>query len=94
VERCCLNRDRGAALLVGKGNPLGIQGLTDIARTSARIALANTAEEAARARYHLSQTNQASRNSSGSFAIFAAILRASSLLSSLAAERRPGSSSK
>jgi hypothetical protein len=51
VERCCLNRDRGAALLVGKGNPLGIQGLTDIARTSARIALANTAEEAARARY-------------------------------------------
>jgi hypothetical protein len=31
------------------------------------------------------------RNNSGSLAIFAAILRASSLLSNLAAERRPGS---
>jgi hypothetical protein len=31
-------------------------------------------------------------NSSGSLAIFAAILRASSLVSHLAAERRPGSS--
>jgi hypothetical protein len=31
-------------------------------------------------------------NSSGSLAIFAAIRRASSLVSSLAAERRPGSS--
>jgi hypothetical protein len=38
--------------------------------------------------------NQGLRNSSGSLAIFAAILRASSLLSNLAAERRPGSSSK
>jgi hypothetical protein len=34
------------------------------------------------------------RKSSGNFAMFAAILRASSLLSSLAADRRPGSSSK
>jgi hypothetical protein len=34
------------------------------------------------------------RNSSGSFAIFAAIRRASSLASSSAADRRPGSSSK
>jgi len=34
------------------------------------------------------------RSSSGSLAIFAAIRRASSLVSSLAAERRPGSSPK
>jgi hypothetical protein len=33
------------------------------------------------------------RNNIGNFAIFAAILRASSLLSNLAADRRPGSSS-
>jgi hypothetical protein len=33
-------------------------------------------------------------NNSGSLAMFVAIRRASSLLSSLAAERRPGSSSK
>jgi hypothetical protein len=37
---------------------------------------------------------QGFRNSSGSLAIFAAIRRASSLLSNLAADRRPGSSSK
>jgi hypothetical protein len=34
------------------------------------------------------------RNSSGNLAMFTAIRRASSLLSNLAAERRPGSSSK
>ena len=34
------------------------------------------------------------RNSSGNFAMFAAIRRASSLLSSLAADRRPGSFSQ
>jgi hypothetical protein len=45
------SRNRGPALLVRKGNPLGIHGLTDIARTGARIALPDAAEEAARARY-------------------------------------------
>jgi hypothetical protein len=35
--------------------------------------------------------DQSLRNSSGNLAIFAAILRASSLLSNLAADRRPGS---
>ena len=44
-------RNRGPALLVRKGNPLGIHGLTDIVRTGARIALPNAVEEAARARY-------------------------------------------
>jgi Bacterial extracellular solute-binding protein len=45
------SRNRGPALLVRKGNPLGIHGLTDIARTGARIALPDAAEEAARVRY-------------------------------------------
>jgi len=45
------SRNRGPALLVRKGNPLGIHALTDIARTGARIALPNVVEAAARARY-------------------------------------------
>jgi hypothetical protein len=45
------SRNRGPALLVRKGNPLGIHSLTDIVRTGARIALPNATEEAARARY-------------------------------------------
>jgi hypothetical protein len=45
------SRNRGAALLVRKGNPLGIHGLADIVRTGARIALPNSAEETACARY-------------------------------------------
>ncbi len=45
-------RNRGLALLVRKGNPLGIQGLTDVARTGARIALPDAVDEAgSRARY-------------------------------------------
>jgi hypothetical protein len=40
------SRNRGPALLVRRGNPLGIHGLTDIARTGARIALPDAAEEA------------------------------------------------
>ncbi len=34
-------RNRGVALLVRKGNPLGIQGLADVTRTSARLALSD-----------------------------------------------------
>jgi hypothetical protein len=45
------SRNRGPALLVRKGNPLGIHALTDIARTGAKIALPNAIEAAARARY-------------------------------------------
>jgi Bacterial extracellular solute-binding protein len=45
------SRNRGPALLVRKGNPLGIHGLADIARTGARIALPDAAEAAARVRY-------------------------------------------
>jgi hypothetical protein len=45
------SRNRGPALLVRKGNPLGIHALTDIARSGARVALPNAVEAAARARY-------------------------------------------
>ena len=34
-------KNRGPALLVRKGNPLGIQGLADVPRTSARLALSD-----------------------------------------------------
>jgi len=45
------SRNRGPALLVRKGNPLGIRDLTDIPRTGARIALPDAAEAGARTRY-------------------------------------------
>jgi len=44
------SRNRGPALLVPKGNPLGIRALSDIARTGARIALPDVVEAASRAR--------------------------------------------
>jgi len=47
------SRNRGPALLVRKGNPLGIRDLTDVPRTGARIALPDAAETAARARYRV-----------------------------------------
>jgi hypothetical protein len=43
------SRNRGCALLVRKGNPLGIHGLTDVARTRARVAQADSVEAGARA---------------------------------------------
>jgi hypothetical protein len=46
------SRNRGFALLVHKGNPLGIHGLVDVARTGRRIALPEAVSEPeARARY-------------------------------------------
>jgi len=46
------SKNRGLALLVRKGNPLGIHGLTDVARSGARLALPDVVEEAgSRARY-------------------------------------------
>jgi hypothetical protein len=46
------SRNRGFALLVRKGNPLGIHGLVDVARRGGRIALPEAASEPqARARY-------------------------------------------
>src|SRR5215471_13834632 len=45
------SKNRGFALLVRKGNPLGIRALTDIQRTGARVGLPNAAEQGARARY-------------------------------------------
>jgi extracellular solute-binding protein len=43
------SKNRGRALMVRKGNPLGIQGLADVARTRARIAQADSVEAGARA---------------------------------------------
>ena len=46
------SKNLGPALLVRKGNPLGIHVLTDVARTGARIALPDAVDEAgSRARY-------------------------------------------
>src|SRR5262249_16246193 len=38
------SKNRGRALLVRKGNPLGIHGLADVARTGARVAQADAVE--------------------------------------------------
>jgi len=43
------SKNRGRALIVRKGNPLGIHGLADVARTGARIAQADSVEAGARA---------------------------------------------
>jgi len=43
-------RNRGVALLVRKGNPLGIHGLADAARTGARIALPDAGDVRAKCR--------------------------------------------
>src|SRR5262249_25215844 len=43
------SKNRGRALVVRKGNPLGIRGLADVARTGARVAQADAAEAGARA---------------------------------------------
>jgi len=43
------SRNRGRALLVRKGNPLGVHGLADVARTGARVAQADAVEAGARA---------------------------------------------
>jgi Bacterial extracellular solute-binding protein len=43
------SRNRGRALLVRKGNPLGIHSLADVARTGARVAQADSVEAGARA---------------------------------------------
>ena len=43
------SRDRGRALLVRSGNPLGIHGLTDVVRTGARVAQADAVGAGARA---------------------------------------------
>ena len=43
------SRNRGRALLVREGNPLGIHGLADVARVGARVAQADSVEVGARA---------------------------------------------
>jgi hypothetical protein len=45
------SKNRGLALLVRKGNPFGIRGLTDVARSGARLAQPDAVEAGSRARY-------------------------------------------
>src|SRR6202051_570549 len=45
------SKNRGLALLVRKGNPFGIRGLTDVARSGARLAQPDVVEAGSRARY-------------------------------------------
>jgi len=45
------SKNRGLALLVPKGNPLGIRGLADVTRSGARLAQPDSVEVAARVRY-------------------------------------------
>ncbi len=47
------SKSRSLALLVRRGNPLGISGLADVARTRARFVQADSAEAAAQARSHV-----------------------------------------
>jgi hypothetical protein len=64
-------KNRGLAMLVRKGNPLGIHDLTDVARSGARIALPDAVEEAgSRARYRVAVDELIGR--SGAEAFFAA----------------------
>ena len=62
------SKNRGPALLVRKGNPLGIHGLTDVIRTGARVALPDAVEEAgARARYHIAVDELIGRSAADAF---------------------------
>jgi len=63
-------RNRGPAMLVRKGNPLGVHALDDIARTGARIALPDATEAGARARYRVAIEGLIGK--SGADAVFAA----------------------
>jgi extracellular solute-binding protein len=63
-------KNRGPAMLVRKGNPLGVYPLDDIARTHARIALPDATEAGARARYRVAIEGLIGK--SGADAVFAA----------------------
>jgi hypothetical protein len=63
-------KNRGPAILVRKGNPLGVHSLDDIANTRARIALPDATEAGARARYRAAIKELIGK--SGADAVFAA----------------------
>jgi len=63
-------KNRGPAILVRKGNPLGVHSLDDIAHTRARIALPDATEAGARARYRAAIEGLIGK--SGADAVFAA----------------------
>jgi hypothetical protein len=61
------SKNRGLALLVRKGNPLGIHSLTDVARSGARLAQPDVVEAAARARYRAAVDELIGRSAADAF---------------------------
>jgi hypothetical protein len=61
------SRNRGLALLVPKGNPLGIHGLTDVARAGARLAQPDVVEAGSRARYRAAVDELIGRSAADAF---------------------------
>jgi len=61
------SKNRGLALLVAKGNPLGIRGLTDVARSGARLAQPDSVEVAARVRYRAAVEELIGKPAAGAF---------------------------
>jgi hypothetical protein len=61
------SKNRGLALLVPKGNPLGIARLTDVARAGARLAQPDVVEAASRARYRAAVDELIGRSAADAF---------------------------
>jgi Bacterial extracellular solute-binding protein len=61
------SKNRGLALLVPKGNPLGIHGLTDVARAGARLAQPDVVEAGSRARYRAAVEELIGRSAADAF---------------------------
>jgi hypothetical protein len=61
------SRNRGLALLVPKGNPLGVHGLTDVARAGARLAQPDVVEAGSRARYRAAVDELIGRSAADAF---------------------------
>jgi Bacterial extracellular solute-binding protein len=61
------SKNRGLALLVPKGNPLGIHGLTDVARAGARLAQPDVVEAGSRARYRAAVDELIGRSAADAF---------------------------
>ena len=61
------SKNCGLALLVPKGNPLGIHGLTDVARAGARLAQPDVVEAGSRARYRAAVDELIGRSAADAF---------------------------
>src|SRR5260370_29384254 len=61
------SKNRGLALLVPKGNPLGIHSLPDVARAGARLAQPDVVEAGSRARYRAAVDEFCGRSAAEAF---------------------------